>query len=57
MKAEYVTSTIGKGTELHISAAEYKRINSEEGWSDNPNLKPTITMWRSKRCCRFGIFC
>lgn len=40
MKAEYVTSTIGKGTELHISAAEYKRINSEEGWSDNPNLKP-----------------
>lgn len=38
MKAEYVTSTIGKGTELHISAAEYKRINSEEGWSDNLNL-------------------
>ena len=38
MKAEYVTSTIGIGTELHISAAEYKRINSEEGWSDNPNL-------------------
>lgn len=38
MKAEYVTSTIGKGTELHISAAEYKRINSEEGWSDNPNM-------------------
>lgn len=38
MKAEYVTSTIGVGTELHISAAEYKRISSEEGWSDNPNL-------------------
>lgn len=38
MKAEYVTSIIGIGTELHISAAEYKRINSEEGWSDNPNL-------------------
>lgn len=38
MKVEYVTSTIGTGTELHISAAEYKRINSEEGWSDNLNL-------------------
>ena len=38
MKAEYVTSTIGIGTELHISATEYKRINSENGWSDNPNL-------------------
>ncbi len=38
MKVEYVTSTIGVGTELHISAAEYKRINSEEGWGDNPNL-------------------
>lgn len=38
MKAEYVTSTIGIGTELHISATEYKRINSEDGWSDNPNL-------------------
>ncbi len=29
MKVEYVTSTLGVGTELHISAAEYKRINSE----------------------------
>ena len=38
MEVEYVTSTIGTGTELHISAAEYKRINSEEGWSDNLNL-------------------
>ncbi len=38
MKVEYVISTIGVGTELHISAAEYKRINSEEGWGDNPNL-------------------
>ena len=31
MKVEYVTSTIGVGTELHISATEYKHINSEEG--------------------------
>lgn len=38
MKVEYVTSTLGVGTELHISAAEYKRINSEEGWHDHPNL-------------------
>ena len=48
MKAEYVTSTIGKGTELHISAAEYKRINSEEGWSDNP----TKRRWTPAGCSR-----
>lgn len=38
MKVEYVTSTLGVGTELHISSAEYKRIHSEDGFSDNPNL-------------------
>lgn len=38
MKVEYVTSTLGVGTELHISAAEYKRINSEEGSNDRQNL-------------------
>mgnify|MGYP000003636873 FL=1 len=38
MKAEYVTSTVGVGTELHISSAEYKHINSEEGWGDRQNL-------------------
>lgn len=38
MKIEFVTSTIGVGTELHISAVEYKRVNSETGYSDRPNL-------------------
>lgn len=38
MKVEYVTSTVGVGTELHISAAEYKRINSQEGWDDRQNF-------------------
>ena len=38
MRVEYVTSTIGVGTELHISAAEYKRVNSKDGWNDRPNL-------------------
>ena len=38
MKVEYVTSTIGVGTELHISAAEYKRVSSKDGWSDRQNL-------------------
>lgn len=38
MKVEYVTSILGIGTELHISSTEYKRINSEEGWNDHPNL-------------------
>lgn len=38
MKVEYVTSPIGGGTELYISAAEYKRVNSRDGWSDRQNL-------------------
>ena len=38
MKVEYVTSPIGGGTELYISAAEYKRVNSKDGWSDRQNL-------------------
>lgn len=38
MKVEYVTSTLGLGTELHISSAEYKRVHSEEGWNDHVNL-------------------
>ena len=35
MKIEYVTSSLGIGTELHISAAEYKRVNSESGFNDH----------------------
>lgn len=38
MKVEYVTATLGAGTELCISAAEYKRINSVEGYNDFKNL-------------------
>lgn len=38
MKIEYVTSSLGIGTELHISAAEYKRVNSETGFSDHSNM-------------------
>lgn len=38
MKIEFVTSTLGIGTELHISAAEYKRVNSEAGFSDCSNM-------------------
>lgn len=38
MKIEYVTSSLGIGTELHISAAEYKRVNSESGFNDHANM-------------------
>lgn len=38
MKIEYVTSTIGIGTELHISATEYKRGNREAGFDDHSNM-------------------
>ena len=38
MKIEYVTSSLGIGTELHISAAEYKRVKSESGFNDHANM-------------------
>lgn len=38
MKIEFVTSTIGIGTEMHISASEYKRVCSEEDFNDKPNM-------------------
>ena len=38
MKIEYVTSSLGIGTELHIYAAEYKRVNSEFGFNDHANM-------------------
>ena len=38
MKVEYKNAMLGEGHELHIPAAEYKRINSEAGWNDHPNL-------------------
>lgn len=38
MKVEYKNAILGEGHELHISAAEFKRVNSEEGWNDHPNL-------------------
>lgn len=38
MKIEYVTSSLGIGTELHISAAEYKRVHSESGFNDHANM-------------------
>lgn len=38
MKVEYKNAMLGEGPELHISSAEFKRVNSEEGWNDHPNL-------------------
>ena len=38
MKVEYKNALLGEGYELHISAAEYKRVNSEAGWNDHLNL-------------------
>ena len=38
MKVEYKSAMLGEGHELHISAAEYKRVNSEAGWNDRHNL-------------------
>ena len=38
MKVEYKNAMLGKGHELHISSLEYKRVNSEAGWDDRPNL-------------------
>lgn len=38
MKVEYKNAMLGEGHELHISSSEYKRVNSETGWDDRPNL-------------------
>ena len=38
MKVEYTNALLGEGHELHISSVEYKRVNSEAGWNDRPNL-------------------
>lgn len=34
MKVEYAAPTLGMGTELYISVAEYMYTNSENGWSN-----------------------
>ena len=51
MKVEYVTSTLGIGTELHISSAEYKRVNSETGWSEHPNLMFAVRSYAKENQC------
>ena len=51
MKVEYVTSTLGIGTELHISSAEYKRVNSEAGWSEHPNLMFAVRSYAKENQC------
>lgn len=38
MKVEYKNAMLGEGHELHIPTAEFKRVNSEEGWNDRQNL-------------------
>lgn len=38
MKVEYKNAMLGDGHELHIAAAEFKRVNSEAGWNDRQNL-------------------
>lgn len=51
MKVEYTTSSLGIGTELHISSAEYKRINSEAGWSDHSNLLFAVRAYVRENQC------
>lgn len=51
MKVEYITSSLGTGTELHISAAEYKRINTESGWHEHPNMMFAIRSYVRENQC------
>jgi len=51
MKVEYITSSLGTGTELHISSDEYKRINSESGWNEHPNLMFAIRSYVRENQC------
>jgi hypothetical protein len=38
MKVEYKNAMLGEGHELHIPAAEYKRVSSDAGRDDRQNL-------------------
>lgn len=51
MKVEYTTSILGKGTDLHISSAEYKRVNSEAGWDEHPNLMFAVQSYVGANQC------
>lgn len=51
MKVEYITSSLGTGTELHISSDEYKRISSESGWNEHPNLMFAIRSYVRENQC------
>ena len=51
MKVEYITSSLGTGTELHISADEYKRINTESGWHEHPNMMFAIRSFVRENQC------
>ena len=51
MKVEYTTSVLGEETDLHISSAEYKRVNSEAGWSEHPNLMFAVQSYVGAKQC------
>ena len=51
MKVEYITSSLGTGTELHISSDEYKRISSESGWNEHPNLMFAVRSYAKENQC------
>lgn len=55
MKVEYITSSLGTGTELHISAAEYKCINTESGWHEHPNMMFAIRSYVRENQCTNDI--
>ncbi|MCD8051744.1 MAG: hypothetical protein LUE89_08715 [Clostridiales bacterium] len=55
MKVEYATSSLGIGTELRISSAEYKRVHSEAGGSDRINLLFAVRAYVRENQCRNRI--
>ena len=51
MKVEYKSAMLGDGHELHISATEYKRVNSEAGWDDRENLLFAVNSYLNAYQC------
>ena len=51
MKVEYKNAMLGDGHELYIPASEIKRVTSEAGWDDHPNLLFAVNSYLNAYQC------
>lgn len=51
MKVEYVAPMIGESLNLVIQFEDFRKMNTEEGWSDQPNLKFAVDSYMQYHGC------